>query len=115
MRGLEILNSGELLLLFPEGTRSKDGVLKAGKTGAAKLSLETGVPVVPACIRNSNRIKETTLSRDRVNVAFGPPILPAGYTAEADEKSRLQLFTEDIMAAIRLLQQGMEPTGHQER
>jgi 1-acyl-sn-glycerol-3-phosphate acyltransferase len=115
MRGLDILHSGELLLLFPEGTRSRDGTLREGKTGAAKLSLETGVSVVPACISNSNRIKETIFSREKVSVAFGAPITPDSYAAEADEKNRLRVFTEDIMSAIRRLQEGIEVGGRASR
>lgn len=104
LKGIEILNEGQLLLLFPEGTRSRDGKLKEGKTGAARLSMETGLPVVPACIQNSNQIKDTIFSRDHVAVSFGSPILPAAYENEQSEKEKLRLFTEDIMAAIRQLQ-----------
>jgi len=107
MRGIEVLNAGDLLLLFPEGTRSRDGRLKEGKAGAARLSLETGSPVVPACIQNSNRVKDTIFSRDRVMVSFGAPILPQAYENEQNEKEKMRLFTDDIMAAIRRLQQAL--------
>ncbi|MBW3648623.1 MAG: 1-acyl-sn-glycerol-3-phosphate acyltransferase, partial [Actinobacteria bacterium] len=45
--GLQVLEDGELMGLYPEGTRSPDGRLYRGKTGVARMALEAGVPVIP--------------------------------------------------------------------
>src|SRR6478672_1813567 len=52
-KALEILNSGELLGIYPEGTRSPDGRLYRGKTGIARMALEAGVPVIPVAMINT--------------------------------------------------------------
>ncbi len=100
LKAIEIAKRGEILVLFPEGTRSKDGKLKAGKTGAAKVSIEAGVPVIPACIRNSNRIKQVLFSADRVEVLYGKPIYPSEFDSNQSEKERLTQFTAEIMRRI---------------
>ena len=101
--GIEVVRRGEWLLVFPEGTRSKDGRLKEGKTGAAKIAIEAGVPVIPACIVNSNQIKETLFSKERVAVRFGHPIYPSDYSGIAPGKEKPRKLTSDIMEQIGLL------------
>ena len=53
--GLRILGEGKLLGIYPEGTRSPDGRLFRGKTGVARMALETGAPVVPVAMVYSAR------------------------------------------------------------
>ena len=53
--GLRILREGKLLGIYPEGTRSPDGRLYRGKTGVARMALETGAPVVPVAMIYSSR------------------------------------------------------------
>ena len=101
--GLDVLKKGGTLLVFPEGTRSKDGRLREGKTGAAKLSIEADVPVIPACVVNSNRIKDVLFSRERVEVRFGNPIYPSEYKHVEPDKEKLKIFTTDIMEQIKRL------------
>lgn len=100
---IAVVRRGEWLLLFPEGTRSKDGKLKEGKSGAAKIAIEAGAPVIPACIINSNQMKKTLFSKKRVAVRFGRPIYPSEYTSVAPGKEKLRKFTSDIMEQIGLL------------
>ncbi|NJN82418.1 MAG: 1-acyl-sn-glycerol-3-phosphate acyltransferase [Caldilineaceae bacterium] len=45
---VEVVKSGKMLGMYPEGTRSRAGVLQRGKSGAARLAMQTGAPVVPA-------------------------------------------------------------------
>src|ERR1700753_2291447 len=52
-----LLEKGKLLGMYPEGTRSPDGRLYKGKTGLARLALETGVPVIPVAMIGTNRGK----------------------------------------------------------
>jgi 1-acyl-sn-glycerol-3-phosphate acyltransferase len=99
-RAHEVVGSGGMLLLFPEGTRSRDGKLREGKTGAAKLSIETNSPVMPLGIRNSNRLKGAFLRRCPVRLVVGDPISPDPYIGMQPEKDALTAYTTEIMARI---------------
>jgi 1-acyl-sn-glycerol-3-phosphate acyltransferase len=72
-----VLREGKLLGMYPEGTRSPDGRLYKGKTGLARLALETGVPVIPVAMigtRVVNPPGTTMLRFGRVTVRFGKPM-----------------------------------------
>jgi 1-acyl-sn-glycerol-3-phosphate acyltransferase len=53
---IERLKKGEILIMYPEGTRSKDGKIHEGKPGIAKIYLETGVPILPVAIKGNFEI-----------------------------------------------------------
>ena len=53
----DILGDGELFGIYPEGTRSRDGVLHKGRTGAARLALRTGAPLLPVGIGGTRDIQ----------------------------------------------------------
>src|SRR5499427_8864043 len=55
--GLRILREGKLFGIYPEGTRSPDGRLHRGKTGVARLALESGAPVIPVAMLNADEIQ----------------------------------------------------------
>ncbi|MBC7325589.1 MAG: 1-acyl-sn-glycerol-3-phosphate acyltransferase [Moorella sp. (in: Bacteria)] len=67
---LEILHNGQVLGMFPEGTRSREGRLLPFQHGAAILSLKTGAPLLPVALINTNRAWRGS----RVKVVFGSPI-----------------------------------------
>ncbi len=72
-----LLGEGKLLGMYPEGTRSPDGRLYKGKTGLARLALDTGVPVIPVAMIGTNVVNPpgtTRLRFGRVSVRFGPPM-----------------------------------------
>src|ERR1700734_3534317 len=72
-----VLGEGKLLGMYPEGTRSPDGRLYKGKTGLARLALETGVPVIPVAMIGTNKVNPpgtSMLRLDRVTVRFGKPM-----------------------------------------
>jgi 1-acyl-sn-glycerol-3-phosphate acyltransferase len=72
-----LLGEGKLLGMYPEGTRSPDGRLYKGKTGLARLALQTGVPVIPVAMIGTNVVNPpgTTMLRfGRVTVRFGKPM-----------------------------------------
>lgn len=71
-RAIEVLKAGHALVVFPEGTRSRDGVLRPARPGAGIMAAGAGVPIVPCWIWGSNRPKEWFLGRGRLGVAFGP-------------------------------------------
>ncbi|GLE50464.1 lysophospholipid acyltransferase family protein [Mycobacterium montefiorense] len=72
-----VLGQGKLLGMYPEGTRSPDGRLYKGKTGLARLALETGVPVIPVAMIGTNVVNPpgTSMLRfGKVTVRFGKPM-----------------------------------------
>ena len=72
-----VLDEGKLLGMYPEGTRSPDGRLYKGKTGLARLALETGVPVIPVAMIGTNKVNPpgTSMLRfSKVTVRFGKPM-----------------------------------------
>ncbi|BBZ04013.1 1-acyl-sn-glycerol-3-phosphate acyltransferase [Mycolicibacterium chitae] len=72
-----ILGQGKLLGMYPEGTRSPDGRLYKGKTGLARLALETGVPVIPVAMIGTDVVNPPGtkgLRFGRVTVRFGEPM-----------------------------------------
>ncbi|HSE96223.1 MAG TPA: lysophospholipid acyltransferase family protein [Methylomirabilota bacterium] len=100
---LRLLREGHALLVFPEGTRTRDGQLGAGKAGVGMLAAQAGVPVVPVYVSGSARAlpRGTRWPRPgRVTVAYGPPL---SFNRERG-KTRYQAISDEIMAAIGRLQ-----------
>jgi len=99
-RSLQVLESGGVVGIFPQGRRSPGGTAPP-QTGVALLASLAGVPVVPACVRGTDR----ALALARIDVAFGPPLeLPAGRKATRDDLAK---FAGDIMSAIEQLSGSM--------
>ncbi|MGV0744603.1 lysophospholipid acyltransferase family protein [Mycolicibacterium sp. XJ870] len=72
-----VLGEGKLLGMYPEGTRSPDGRLYKGKTGLARLALETGVPVIPVAMIGTDTVNPPGSKMwwfGRVEVRFGKPM-----------------------------------------
>ncbi|QGP93709.1 Bifunctional protein Aas [Neomoorella glycerini] len=67
---LEVLQDGQVLGMFPEGTRSKDGRLLPFQHGAALLALKTGAPLLPVAVKNTNRV----FRGGRIKVIIGRPL-----------------------------------------
>jgi 1-acyl-sn-glycerol-3-phosphate acyltransferase len=70
---LTLLRGGDMLLVFPEGTRNRDGSARP-QLGAARLALEAGVALVPVSILGSDRIKLLPPRFPRIHVHYGEPI-----------------------------------------
>ena len=100
-----ILGAGEMFAIYPEGTRSRDGKLHAGHTGAAYLSIATGARIVPTGIVGTDRIQPPGARLPRpfrpVVVRFGTAIDPTAY-AGGHRRCR-RLITDDVMTAIQSL------------
>lgn len=98
---LSCLESGDTIGVFPEGTRSRDGKLQAGKRGVSVLALKTGAFVVPCAIRGSFEAYPRTalLPRPRpVKVIIGSPI--KFEKAEAPDETMINSALDKIMSAI---------------
>ncbi len=108
---LGVLAQGELLGIYPEGTRSPDGRLYKGKTGVARLVLQAGVPVVPVGMIDSQFVRSkrcvSPLMR-RPGIRIGPPLDFSRYAVGADAAARssandrdvLRWITDEIMTAV---------------
>jgi 1-acyl-sn-glycerol-3-phosphate acyltransferase len=96
------LEEGRALLVFPEGTRGDEGVLRPAKPGAALLAMHTGAPVVPVYVSGSGRAwpRQRRLPRPaKVMVTFGAP-LTFPRASGAERKAQYEAASRQIMAAI---------------
>jgi 1-acyl-sn-glycerol-3-phosphate acyltransferase len=95
-----VLREGRLAGIYPEGTRSPDGRLYRGKTGVARLALDSGAPVVPVVMLNSDRIQPPgrVLPRiRRVKIRFGPPMNFSRYAGMVGDRFVERAVTDEIM------------------
>ncbi|MDX2391644.1 lysophospholipid acyltransferase family protein [Streptomyces sp. NPDC054904] len=101
--GLGVLNKGELLGIYPEGTRSHDGRLYKGKVGVAAMALGAGVPVVPCAMVGTFEIQppgQRLPKVRRVTIRFGAPLDFSRYAGMEGERAVLRAVTDEIMYAI---------------
>ncbi|MCW2898102.1 MAG: 1-acyl-sn-glycerol-3-phosphate acyltransferase [Streptosporangiaceae bacterium] len=105
--GLRVLSEGKLLGIYPEGTRAPDDRLYRGKTGVARLALESRAPVVPMAMINTFELMPPGRSRPRLGVRpgvrFGPPLDFSRYYGKEEDRLVLRAVTDEIMHAIREL------------
>ncbi|WP_297959939.1 1-acyl-sn-glycerol-3-phosphate acyltransferase [uncultured Ruminococcus sp.] len=102
---VERLSNGRSLMIFPEGTRSKDGkVGKKGHTGAALISARSGKLIIPVGICYGDKLK----FRTPLTVKYGAPIDPTEYCEICDAPNPRQLvkLKNRYMADIKLLVEG---------
>jgi len=104
--GMKVLTDGELLGLYPEGTRSPDGRLYRGKTGVARMALEAGVPVVPVglvgmfAIQPAGRLMPKI---GKVEVRIGRPLDFSRYAGMEGDRFVLRSITDEIMYELMVL------------
>ncbi len=99
--GLRVLRRGEVLGIYPEGTRSPDGRLYRGKTGVARMSLEAGVPVLPVAMIDTEKIQPPGRKRPtlgiRVGINIGKPLDFSRYEGMEGDRFVLRSITDEIM------------------
>ncbi|WP_030300144.1 lysophospholipid acyltransferase family protein [Streptomyces katrae] len=101
--GLGVLAEGELLGIYPEGTRSHDGRLYKGKVGVAAMALGAGVPVVPCAMVGTFEIQppgQKIPNIRRVTIRFGRPLDFSRYAGLEGERAVLRAVTDEIMYAV---------------
>ncbi|HTW18993.1 MAG TPA: lysophospholipid acyltransferase family protein [Mycobacteriales bacterium] len=104
--GVRILKRGELLGIYPEGTRSPDGRLYRGKTGIARMALEAGVPVIPVAMINTFDIQppgQVIPRVMRVGIRIGKPLDFSRYAGMENDRFVLRSITDEIMYELMLL------------
>ena len=101
--GLKVLADGECIGIYPEGTRSPDGRLYKGRTGIARLAIESGAPVIPVAMFNTDKIQPTGTVLPkvmRVGMKFGEPMY---FEGDSTDQLYLREVTDQIMAKIQEL------------
>jgi 1-acyl-sn-glycerol-3-phosphate acyltransferase len=103
----EVLNRGELFCIFPEGTRSRDGALYKGRTGAARLALNVGCPIFPVGITGTDRIQPPDAKvphlRGKCHFEIGRPINVERYRKRAEDRLLPRQITDEVMYEIHEL------------
>jgi 1-acyl-sn-glycerol-3-phosphate acyltransferase len=102
-----VLRRGELFGIFPEGTRSRDGLLYKGHTGAARLAFKVDCPIYPVGVVGTREIQPPNAKLPRVGqrctIRIGEPIFPARYRNRAEDHIALRQMTDEVMYEIREL------------
>lgn len=103
----QVLRRGELFGIYPEGTRSRDGMLYKGHTGAARLAFKLGCPIIPVGIIGTREIQPPDKFFPKVGlsctVKFGAPISPDRYLERGDDHMMLREMIDEVMFEIREL------------
>ena len=101
--GLKVLAEGKCLGIYPEGTRSPDGRLYKGRTGIARLAIESGAPIIPVAMFNTEKIQPsgTVVPKVmRVEMIFGEPMY---FEGDSTDLLHLRDVTDKIMSTIQAL------------
>ena len=112
-RAVELCRAGHAVVMFPEGTRRSKGLVKRHearwRSGAARIALEAGVPLVPAAIAGTDRLARLGPLR----VAYGPPIETADLVGR-DPQEAAQVATDRLREAITELERAVGSTPPEE-
>jgi 1-acyl-sn-glycerol-3-phosphate acyltransferase len=98
--GLGVLEQGQLLGIYPEGTRSPDGRLYRGRTGIARMVLEAKVPVIPVAMIDTEKVQPIgkRLPRvRRVGIVYGKPLDFSRFDGMEGDRIVLRAVTDEIM------------------
>jgi 1-acyl-sn-glycerol-3-phosphate acyltransferase len=101
--GLKVLAEGKCLGIYPEGTRSPDGRLYKGRSGIARLAIDSGAPVIPVAMFNTEKIQPTGTVVPkvmRVEMIFGEPMY---FEGDSTDLLHLRDVTDKIMSAIQAM------------
>ncbi|SER91845.1 1-acyl-sn-glycerol-3-phosphate acyltransferase [Pedococcus cremeus] len=104
--GLKVLRRGEVLGIYPEGTRSPDGRLYRGRTGVARMALEAGCPVLPVAMIGTDKAQPTgkvVPKIMRIGIRIGKPLDFSRYEGMEDDRFVLRSITDEIMYELMLL------------
>ena len=102
--GLKVLAEGSILGIYPEGTRSPDGRLYRGRTGVARMVLESGVPVVPVAMIDTEHVMPigTRLPKvRRIGIIIGEPIDFTRFDGMEGDRFVLRSVTDELMYELR--------------
>jgi 1-acyl-sn-glycerol-3-phosphate acyltransferase len=104
--GLKVLAQGQLLGIYPEGTRSPDGRLFRGRTGIARMVLEAKVPIIPVAMIDTEKVQPIgkKLPRiRRIGIIVGEPLDFSRFTGMEGDRIVLRAITDEIMYELMKL------------
>jgi 1-acyl-sn-glycerol-3-phosphate acyltransferase len=104
--GLGVLAQGRQLGIYPEGTRSPDGRLYRGRTGIARMLLESGVPVLPVAMIDTDKVLPTGTrfpKLRKVGVVIGEPLEFSRFAGMEGDRFVLRSITDEIMHELSKL------------
>jgi 1-acyl-sn-glycerol-3-phosphate acyltransferase len=114
-RSIDAIRQGEVVGMFPEGTISRSFVPRAGKSGAARIAMEAGAPLIPGAVWGSQRILTKARPKNfernlAITVDFGPPI---DYATGDDPRSVTDRLMKEISELVALAERRypQEPRG----
>ncbi len=100
----DVLRAGKVFGIYPEGTRTRDGLLHRGHTGVARLALRCNVPIVPVGLIGSDDVQPVDSRLPKlfrvVTIRFGEPIDPARYSGREHDRMALRELTDEVMYEI---------------
>lgn len=103
----EVLRGGHLFGIYPEGTRSPDGRLYRGKTGVARLALQTGAPILPVAMIGTREAQPIGQVMPRlfmpVTIRIGRPMDFTRFADRVDDPLVLRQITDEVMFELREL------------
>jgi 1-acyl-sn-glycerol-3-phosphate acyltransferase len=101
-KAIRLLKRGNAVVIFPEGTRIRTGIIESFNPGVGYLAISLGIPVIPVYIKNSNKKFISLIVRlNRLKVIFGQPLYPSGYKKGRED---FEHFAAKIREAIMNLQ-----------
>ncbi|MFN2613532.1 MAG: lysophospholipid acyltransferase family protein [Actinomycetota bacterium] len=104
--GVKALNDGYVVAIYPEGTRSPDGRLYRGKTGAARMALRARCPIVPVAVFGTNEALPAgsyVPKMSRIGVRYGKALDFSRYEGKEDDRFVLRSITDELMYELMLL------------
>jgi 1-acyl-sn-glycerol-3-phosphate acyltransferase len=96
----DALRNGAVLLIFPEGHRSRDGVMLPGRGGAIRLAMQSGVPIIPVAVTGTQHGLAGTLLRKPVRLQIGEPLTVPPTPDGKIPPDRMDKLTTQMMQRI---------------
>jgi 1-acyl-sn-glycerol-3-phosphate acyltransferase len=100
---IDLLQSGEVVCIFPEGTRSPDGKLQEPELGIGLIALKSRAPIVPAAVIGSDDVlpaHSKRLHRHPITVVFGKPLTFPDLYEQKESRESMEQIGQAVMAAI---------------
>jgi 1-acyl-sn-glycerol-3-phosphate acyltransferase len=104
--GLGVLGQGQVLGIYPEGTRSPDGRLYRGRTGIARMVLEAKVPVIPVAMIDTEKVQPIGQKMPkirRIGIIVGEPLDFSRFDGMEGDRIVLRAVTDEIMYELKQL------------